>query len=97
LRLVSDFPGLFGPVGIQWALKTMMGMPPTEAARAGQLLVLLETRGLISRQDLGKGCFVYRISHPIARGFPKATDKGERLIGRATPGRRNAPREAVLR
>jgi hypothetical protein len=96
LRLVSDFPDLFGPVGIQLALKTILGMPPAEAARAGQLLVLLESHGLISRQDLGKGCFVYRATNSSAGGFRRrATDDTQRGLKRMTP-LRAPPREAVL-
>jgi hypothetical protein len=62
LRLICEFPDLLGPVGIQAALKTVFGFTPEEAARAGQYLTLLETRGFVSHQDLGRGCFVYHSS-----------------------------------
>ena len=81
LRLISDFPGLFGPVGIQLALTTLAGMPPAQTTRTGQLLVMLETRGLISRQDLGRGRFVYRLTSVALRQLAgrRATLAGERV------------------
>ncbi len=99
LRLVSDFPGLFGPVGVQLARKDHPWDVAPEAARAGQLLFLLETRGLISHQDLGKGRVVYRMTSPSSRGFGRRTrDAGlRRLEPSAKPPRAHGSREAALR
>jgi hypothetical protein len=97
LRLVSDFPGLLGPVGVELALRTLAGKSPSAAARAGQLLVLLETRGLICRQDLGNGCFVYRIarrSPHVSEGG--ADNHGQRRVEQSTPPCARAPHEVVL-
>jgi hypothetical protein len=69
LRLIAQFPGLLGPVAIQAALKTMFGLPAEQSANAGQYLVLLETAGMISSQDLGKGRFVYRLTNRGAHLF----------------------------
>jgi hypothetical protein len=97
LRLVSDFPGLLGPVGVELALRTLAGKSPSAAARAGQLLALLETRGLIFRHDLGKGRFVYRMARPSLRGFGReARDNGRRRLERAARPRIRAPSEAAL-
>jgi hypothetical protein len=88
VHLIAQFPGLLGPKAIRAALKTVFGLPDAQAARAGQDLMLLEALGLISHEDLGEGCFVYRLT---ARGAHLLGDHRVRIQLRQKPRPRRIP------